>query len=356
MNTHIFWRRSTALLLGLTMLLASCAGQGTPAADPSADPTALEKTDVSMRFQWIPQWQFAGYIIAQENGYYEEAGLNVTLNGGGPEFPTKQLVASGAEDFGTAWVDSMYTSRVKGVNLVSLATLLQANPSAYMVHADSGIRTPKDFEGKTVAVFYGGGVETEYLAMLRNENVDRSQINEVPGEFNIEPFLSRRVDVWPVYATDQPNTVRNMGTAIELIFARDYGVVMQGDVLFATQEFIAQHPNTVRAFVHASLRGWEWAINNPDEAVEIIAAYNPQLDKDQLRFEAQETIKLLTYGAGERCVGYNDPAAWAQQEQLLREMGTIKEPIPFESVANNTFVEEYYRAQGIDCAASAEQQ
>lgn len=351
MHSHRFVWNSLVLLL--VLVVGSACGQA-PAAAPT-DPTALEKTDVTMRFQWIPQWQFAGYIVAKQKGYYDELGLNVTLNGGGPEFPTKALVASGAEDFGTAWVDSMYTSRIQGVNLVALATLLQANPSAYMVHADSGIRTPNDFEGRTVAVYYGGGVETEYLAMLRNTNTDRSKIKEVPGEFNLEPFLSRRVDVWPVYATDQPNTVRNMGYDIDLIFARDYGVVMQGDVLFATQEFIAKHPNTVRAFVHASLRGWEWAINNPEEAVQIILAYNPQLDADQLRFEAAETIPLLRYGAGARCVGYNDPDAWARQEQLLREMGRLTEPIPFEAVANNTFVEEYYRAQGIDCAASAEQ-
>jgi ABC-type nitrate/sulfonate/bicarbonate transport system substrate-binding protein len=311
---------------------------------------APELTDVSMRFQWIPQWQFAGYIAAQVRGYYEEEGLNVTLNAGGPDFPTKQLVASGSDDFGTAWVDSMYLSRQRGVPLVAVLTMFQTSPSAFMVHADSGIEGPEDFVGKTVAVYYGGGEETEYIGMLNAAGVERDQVNEVPGQFSLEPFLQRRIDVLPVYATDQPNKVRNQGVDIRLIHGRDYGVVMMGDVLFATEEFIARYPNTVQAFVDASLRGWNWAVENPDEAVALVADYNPELDPEQLTFEAQETIELLTYGAGERCIGWNDPQAWETQRQLLLDLELLEEPVSFEDAANNTFVENYYAAQGIDCS------
>jgi ABC-type nitrate/sulfonate/bicarbonate transport system substrate-binding protein len=350
------WIYQAGLWLALCAVFVSVSACGsTPTTAPADEATAPagdapEMTDVSMRFQWIPQWQFAGYIAAEVNGYYDEAGLNVTLNGGGPDFQVKQIVASGAEQFGTAWVDSMYLSQQRGVPLVSLATLFQVNPSAYMVHADSSIEDPEDFVGKTVAVYYGGGVETEYLALLEKTGVDRDQINEVPGQFSVEPFLQRRIDVLPVYATDQPNTVRNLGEDIRLIYARDYDVVMMGDVLFATSEFVEQHPNTVRAFVHASLEGWNWAAENPDEAVAMIAEYNPQLDPDQLAFEAEQTIELLTYGAGARCIGWNDREAWETEEQMLLDLELLEEPVPFEQVANNTFVDEYYQQQGIDCA------
>lgn len=341
------------LLVLFMLFLAGCGGRDTAPvleAQPGEAPgKELERTAISMRLQWVPQWQFAGYIVAKEKGYYDEAGLDVTLQPGGPDFPAKQLVASGTDQFGIAWADSMYLSRQQEVNLVSLATLFQTSPLAYMVHADSGIDDPTDFVGKQVAVFYGGGVETEYRAMLKAAGVDREQIREVPGTYSMEPFLSRRVDVWPVYTTDQPDTVRRAGADIQLIAARDYGVVMMGDVLFATEEFIAQHPNTVQAFVSATLRGWEWAIDNKDAAVDLVAAYNPQLDREHLAFEAEETIKLLTYGVGARCVGWNDPAAWETEQQMLLDMEILKAPLPMDAVANNTFVGTYYREKGVRC-------
>jgi ABC-type nitrate/sulfonate/bicarbonate transport system substrate-binding protein len=175
----------------------------------------------------------------------------------------------------------------------------------------------------------------------------------VPGQFSLEPFIQRRIDVLPVYATDQPNVARKQGVDFELILPRDYGVVIMGDVLFATSEFIEQHPNTVQAFVSASLRGWQWAIENPEETVELIAAYNQELDPEQLAFEAEETIELLTYRVGSECVGWNDPAAWAAEQELLLELDILEEPVAMDAVATNRFVDTYYEAQGIDCAAEA---
>jgi ABC-type nitrate/sulfonate/bicarbonate transport system substrate-binding protein len=349
---HHTRRHSSVLLLLLALTLAA-AGCGSTADEPGQTDTAngLERTEVTMRFQWIAQWQFAGYIAAEVRGYYDEAGLDVTLQSGGPDFPAKQLVASGSEQFGTAWVDSMYLSQQRGVPLVALLTIFQSSPTVYMVHADSEIAEPADFAGQTVAVYPGGGVETEYLALLELADIEREQINEVPGQFSLEPFIQQRLDVLPVYITDQPYRVQQRGVEFRLIDARDYGVELMGDVLFATADFIEQNPNTVRAFVHASLRGWEWAVANPDEAVELIAEYNPDLDTGHLAYEAQETIPLVTYGAGERCIGWNDRAAWEAEEQLLLDLGILEEPVPFEQAANNTFVAEYYAEQGIDCAA-----
>jgi ABC-type nitrate/sulfonate/bicarbonate transport system substrate-binding protein len=343
------------VLAGTALVAAACGTFGTPPAG-SQDPAGtaagdeLEMTEISMRFQWIPQWQFVGYIAAKVQGYYEDAGLDVTLNVGGPDFPVKQLVASGSDQFGTAWVDSMYLSQQQGVPLMSLATLFQANPSAYMVHSDSGIEGVEDFVGKTVAMYYGGGVETEYRAMLEAADVERDQIDEVPGTFNLEPFLQRRVDVMPIYLTDQPRTAREQGADIKLIQARDYGIVMMGDVLFATREFVEQHPNTVQAFVSASLRGWEWAVEHPEESIDLVLAYNPQLDAEHVAFEAEQTIDLITYGAGETCIGWNDPAAWEAEQQLLLDLDILEEPVPFEQVATNTFVAAYYQQQGRNCA------
>jgi ABC-type nitrate/sulfonate/bicarbonate transport system substrate-binding protein len=312
-----------------------------------------EVTDVSIRFSWVPQYQFAGYIVAEVNGYYDEAGLDVTLNGGGPEFPEVQMVAGGSDDFGTSWPDTIMLAHENDIDLVTLATFYQTSPGAYMVHADSGIESVEDFAGKTIGVFYGGGLETEYRGLLAAAGIDQSEMEEVPGEFNLEPFISRRVDIWPVYITSEPHIARREGVEIDLILPRDYGVAMMGDSLFTTEEFATNNPNTTRAFVEATLRGWNWAAENPEEVITLLQEYNPELDTEQLTYEATEGYKLLTYGAGAECIGWNDAEAWQAEQELLVELGVIEETIPLDEIMNNSFVADYYESQGITCTDTA---
>lgn len=326
---------------------AACAADDTQsAAVPAGEP---EVREVSMRLQWFPQYQFAGYIVAEVNGYYDEAGLDVTINPGGPDFVSLPLVAGGSDTFGSTGADTILIARQRDVPVTALATWFQASPVAFMVHSDSGISGPQDFVGRTVGMFYGDNVETEYRALLAAAGVDRSQINEVPGDFNLAPFLSRRVDVWPVYATDQPNLARRAGAEVDLILARDYGVELLGDVLFTTAAFVRDNPNTVRAFVDATLRGWEYALNNPAATVELIAAYNDQLDPEHLAFEAEETIKLLRYGAGAQCPGWNDADAWTAEYDLLNDLAILTTPVDLDAAVDNRFVADYYQRAGVNC-------
>jgi NitT/TauT family transport system substrate-binding protein len=341
----MFRRYSRWLLLVLLATLA--AGGAQPAAQAPAE--GPEVREVSMRLQWFAQWQFAGYIVALERGYYEEVGLDVTLNPGGPDLVPLPLVVTGADTFGSTGADTVLIAREEGIDVVALATWFQASPVAFMVHSDSGIASPQDFIGRTVGVFYGDNVETEYLALLGATGVDRAQINEVPGDYSLAPFLERRVDVWPVYATDQPNTARREGAEVDLIVARDYGVQLMGDVLFTTEEFARANPRTVEAFVSATLRGWQYAVEHVDEAVSIVAAYNPEIDREQLAFEAQETVALLQYGIGARCLGANDPTAWEGEAMLLQELGILSGPANLDAALLSGPIDAAHTAAGRTC-------
>ncbi len=344
------------LLIGLTLLLligsAGCgAAQPEPASDLSVAADQPEVRTISMRLQWFPQYQFAGYIVALVKGYYEEAGLDVTLHPGSPDFVPLPLVASGADTFGSTGADTIFLAREQDIPVVALATWFQTSPVGFMVHSDAGIKGPQDFEGRTVAVFYGDNVETEYRALLAAANVDRARINEVPGTFNIEPFLSRRIDVWPVYITDQPFLARAQGAEVDLILVRDYGANLMGDVLFTTEDFVTRNPITTQAFVSATLRGWDFAINNLEETVALIAEYNQELTREHLLFEGTETIQLLQYGAGATCPGWNDRAAWQAQQALLTDLGLLTTSIPLEEALRSEFTAAYYHEQGIECPA-----
>lgn len=340
--------KSQRILL-FSLIVFVFSGCGAPAVQESAD--GPEVRDVSMRLQWFPQFQFAGYIVAEQKGYYDEGGLNVTIVPGGPDLVSLPLVATGRDTFGSTGADTVLIAREQDLDVVALATWFQASPVGFMVHSDSGIAGPEDFAGRTVGMFYGDNVETEYRALLAATGVDRATINEIPGDFSLAPFLERRADVWPVYATDQPNTARREGAEVELILARDYGVHLLGDVLFTTAAFAERNPNTVQAFVDATVRGWQDALNNPDEAIELILEFNPELDREQLAFEAAETIKLVRYGIGERCPGFNDRGAWESEAGLLQSLGILQAAPDLDAAVRNEPVADYYERAGVPCEA-----
>lgn len=350
----------SVLFLVLATLLAGCTAPSSSVPTPEGEPAPTraplppagepEIRSVSMRLQWIPQYQFAGYIVALVKGYYQEAGLDVSLYPGSPDFVPLPLVVGGSDAFGSTGADTILQARERGINVVALATIFQTSPVGFMVHASSGITKPQDFVGRTVGVSYGDNVETEYRALLAAMGVDRKGIIEVPAQVNLEPFLSRRVDVWPVYVTDQPDLARQQGADVSLISPRDYGVQLMGDVLFANETFVNENPNTTRAFVNATLRGWQEALAHPDETVALIAGYNPQLSSDHLAFEAAETIKLVQAGAGTRCPGWNNPQAWQAEQHLLLDLGLLVGTVPLEMAVDNRFVAAYYEQQGVVCS------
>lgn len=341
--------RHVIQLLGLLLaaaIISACGGS--PAAPAATTGRSLETTAISVRLLWVPQYQFAGYIVAKVKGFYDEVGLQVTLNPGGAEIANVPLVASGSDSFGVETPDTVLLARERGIPIVSLATFFQASAGGFMVHSDSGIQSPRDFVGKQVAVS-PGGLQTEYLGMLARTTVDRTQITEVPFDFNIEPFLSRRIDVWPIYVTDQPNVARKQGADVRVLVARNFGVTTIGDGLFTTEDFIARNPNTTQAFIDATLKGWEYAVAHVDETVTILADYNPELTADQLRFEATETIKLLRYGAGATCMGWNDRAAWDAEQTMLVDLKILKAPLSLDAAMNTRFVANTFQRQGITC-------
>jgi len=350
--------RRTVWTLGLALLVllvGACGapssggapgGAGAPAGTAGA--RTLETTNVSVRLLWVPQYQFAGYIVAKVKGFYDEVGLNVTLNPGGPEIAVVPLVSSGSDSFGVETPDTVLLARERGIPLVTLATFFQASPGGFMVHSDSGIKGPADFVGKTVGMS-PGNLQTEYLGMLAANKIDRSKITEVPFDFNLEPFLSKRVDVWPIYVTDQPNVARKQGADVRVIVARDFGVSIMGDGLIATESFVARNPNTTQAFVDATLKGWEYAAEHQEETVAILAQYNKELTVDQLTFEGRETIKLLRYGAGAKCLGWNDRAAWETEQKMLVDLKILKAPVNLDTALNGSFVANAFQRKGVSC-------
>jgi len=250
------------------------------------------KENVSILFKWFHQYQFAGYIMAKEKGFYDELGLNVTLLQRDPKFDNIQEVVDGKAQYGIA-DSSILLYRAKGFPLKVVATIFQHNALVLLAKKSSGIVSPYEMKGKVIS-FQKGIDETTAVSMLDFAGLTHDDFVHVPLDFTYQQFLNGEVDVVTGYITDQPYTFKKLGYEINIINPASYGIDLYGDLLFTTDQELQTHPKRVKKMKEASLKGWRYALENIDETIQIIREkYNPSLSYDQLLYEAQMTKRLI---------------------------------------------------------------
>src|ERR1700693_1806234 len=235
---------------------------------------------VTVRLKWFNQAQFAGFYVAQQNGYYKAAGLDVNIQPGGPDFPAVQMVTGGSEQFGVTGADQILIARSKGVPVVALAVIFRRNPFVLFSLAKSGIKTPADYVGKNIGVKIGGNEELIYRAVIAKAAVDKTKLNEIPVKFDISPLLAGAVDVWPGYLINEVLAAREKGFDVNVVSPPDYGIDLYADTLFTAEKTLSEKPDVVRKFVTATLKGWTSAIAAPEEAAQITVKYGTKLTYD----------------------------------------------------------------------------
>ncbi len=255
---------------------------------------------VSLRLKWVAQAQFAGYYVAKAKGFYEQAGLDLTINPGGPNLNVETLVAAGNDTFGVAGgTEGVLLAREKGLPLVCIGVGVQKTPFTYVAYKDSGIKTVKDFKGKKVATWFTGTQYTLY-AMLAKEGVAQSELTIVPQSGSMSPFIEKQFDVAAATFYNELNTLKEqgLGDKLTLISPDDYGIVVQQDTVLTTEKTRSEKPEQVQAFLNASAKGWKYALQNKKETIDIIMAASPSLNRPHQEAMLEEFEKLLKAGQG----------------------------------------------------------
>ena len=222
--------------------------------------------EVTVQLGWYHQAQFAGFYAADQNGYYEEEGLDVALRpNAGPGTDIPAVVGDGEADFGTIAGAALVSARSHGVPVTAVAVIQRRSPVVLVARADSGIRRPADLPGRTIRKLDPGTAPT-FAAMMGSLGLDPATVHQVDVEFDLDAFAKGQVDAYAVYITSLLPAVHERGLDLNVIYPDDYGVHLYGDTLFATDEAIRENPELVLRFVRATLRGWQWAIENAQEA------------------------------------------------------------------------------------------
>ncbi len=248
---------------------------------------------VTVQLKWKHQFQFAGYYAAKARGFYAREGLDVTLRERDAGKNAVEEVLSGAAQYGVDDVSLLFF-RLEGKPVVLLAQVFQHSPMVLLAKRDSGIVSPYEMVGKRVMMNFGQKHEAHLTAMLIETLGSLDRVEHAPFSFGIDDLVEDRVDVMEAYVTDQPFALQQLGVEVTVIDPRSYGIDFYGDNLFTTETEIREHPERVDRVVRATLQGWRYALEHPDEIIDLIRAqYAPHLSREQLAFEARATAKVI---------------------------------------------------------------
>ncbi|MGH2306586.1 ABC transporter substrate-binding protein [Aliarcobacter sp. ERUVET-8] len=252
-------------------------------------------TKVTIQLSWFDQFQFAGYYMAKEQGFYKDAGLDVEIIPFSFGLNIPKMVNDGDVDFAIGR-ENLILEKAKYPKIIALAAIFQATPLVLLTTKDSGIDTFKKFENKKLMRTKDDGSEVSLKAMLSASKIDLKSITQVEHSHNIYDLIEKRVDIISAYTSKAPYILQKEQIKYNIFYPKDYGFDMYSDFLITNIDKYNNDYNVVEKFKKASLKGWEYAYNNIEKSVDIIfEKYNTQnLSKDELIFEANE-LKKLSY-------------------------------------------------------------
>ena len=282
---------------------------------------------VRLQLKWQHQFQFAGYYAAVKQGYYRDVGLDVELIEAQPGVDPTQAVLDGKAEFGVGTSD-LILLRSKGEPVVVLASIFQHSPLVLLARRGFGVDDLHDLHDKPVMIEPGSA---ELFAYFRNEGVDPAKLKIEHHTFDVKDLLSGRVAGMSAYQTDEPFLMKRAGVDYLTFTPRAGGIDFYGDNLFTTEEQIRAHPERVKAFRAASLRGWDYALANTDEMIGVILRdYHRGKDREHLEFEAAQVIQLMHPGLIE--TGHMNPGRWQHMVKTYAEFGMLTKPVSLDGL------------------------
>ena len=321
------------------VLLAAC---NAPAATPSPSPVPVEKVTFIAGFKPQADLPFVAVYMAQEKGYFRDQSLEVEI-----EHATSgehiQLLATNRAQFSTGSAgDVMKRVASAGVPLVSMAQIGQRDEQSFAVRADSPIRTLKDWEGRLVG--YKTTVSADYLALVSIGGVDRTKVREVAVGFDPRVLADGRVDVYPVFTANEPDTLARLGIPVRLFDPTTYGVPGLGLTFMTNQEMIQTKPEVVTRFLRAALRGLADAIADRDGAIDVVMKYATGEDRAHQRYMLDTEIDAaqndLTRANG---IGAMERSRYVALRDFLLQYGALAKSVDVDAVFTDRFVKDLYK-------------
>jgi ABC-type nitrate/sulfonate/bicarbonate transport system substrate-binding protein len=297
----------------------------------------IGESRVSVRMKWFLAGTMACWFGGQETGFYRDQGIDIEINPGGPDNSAVKLVAAGTDLFGVAGADEILMAREKGVPVVAIAVLFKESPIGFVSKQSSGIKSPDQWQDKTVEVSYGSNAEVQYRALLKKFNV--KEVKEVPYTYNLAPFMEDKVDVTVVYLMDQAITLQQKGVGLNIIQAKEYGINPYGDVIITSEKTLKDRPELVRRFLVATRKSIEWSIRHPSQAVDSLVKKAPNLKLENETLVWKATTPFIIPDGNVETIGQMEGQRWQETYDVLKEFDFVKQPLDLNAAYVNVLQE-----------------
>ncbi len=280
------------------MMMALMAG-----AMSLASAQAMAADKVTLQLKWVAQGQFGGYFVAKDKGFYEEEGLDVTIKPGGPDIAPEQVIAGGGADVTVTWMGAALVAREKGVPLVNIAQPFQKSGLQLICPKDGPVKTEADFKGHTLGVWFFGN-EYPFFAWMNKLGLSTEGgadgVTVLKQSFDVQPLVQKQADCISVMTYNEYWQAIDAGFKPEDLTVFNYtalGNDLLEDGLYVSEDKLKdpKFKEDMVKFVRASMKGWQYAIDNPDEAAEIVMENGGQDENHQKRMMG-EVAKLIGDG------------------------------------------------------------
>lgn len=289
-------------------------------------PTAFAQTAVTFQLNWYAGGANAGFAAALQEGYYSDAGLDVTIVQGNGSANTAQLVANGRAQL--AYADAVAVSQLiaKGAPMKIVATIYQSNPNEVEALKETGIASVADLKGKKVGVPAGSSQVTMLPLFLEANDIDPSEVDllNMPPSSMVPALLQGQVDAILGSVDDYGIQIKAQGAEIDRYMFADHGVPTVSTSIFASNDYIEQNPDVLRKFIAASLKGWSFALDNQEKAVDDLKAVFPDVDT-KLAAAQLAAIPPLFCSGDTKYIGKATDEHWDLTQKLLSEVGLLPE-------------------------------
>jgi len=287
----------------------------------AAGGASAQLTPVTFQLNWVAGGANAGFAAAVAEGYYKASGLDVKLVEGNGSGNTAQLVASGRAQL--AYADAVAVSQLiaKGAPMKILSTIYQSNPNEVSALKKTGIKSIKDLNGKKVGVPSGSSQTTMLPLFLKANNLKETDVNliNMPAASMVPALLQGQVDAILGSIDAYQIQAEAQGAQLDNYRFADYGVPTVSTSIFANETFIKDNPDLIRKFIAASLKGWSFALDNPEKAVKDLKSVFPEMNEKLAASELAAITPLFCSG-GAKYIGKAEDALWVKTQDLLSEV------------------------------------
>ena len=286
-----------------------------------------EDKKVILQLSWLHQFQFAGYYIAKEKGYYKDNGIDIDIKEFNFNVNISKVLQNKSADF-VIGRSSLIIDKANGEDVVAIFSTFQNSPLMLLVREDSGIKTVADLKGKKVMITADAKDSASIIAMLNSQKISLDDINVIQHSFNLDDLINKKVDAMASYISNEPIRLDDKNIKYKIFHPKDYGFELYSDILFTSSTYIKENPQLTKDFYDATEKGWEYAFENIGKTAQIIyEKYNSQ-NKSLVHLVAEgEALKKLSFHSNSNNIGCMDESKLQKITDIYKIMGLVHDDI-----------------------------